>query len=304
MNAILKCRGLCRVAILACATFVLALGLMGCAASGETSGSGGASGSSSAAESASKTPPQAQIAYEEIEWKVDSAVVDGVRRVGMTYTNNSPYKILSVDLRFSAKPDLTDEQLGALSSMEYLDDPVASLMDGGMNVENYTTVEAGATSQAKSVSCGGYYIKSMDQYELVQPDLMRVTFATDDGWLFAETIDCLNGGTVSMNGKAVNANQWGDGDLAKTLPRPEDMLIANMDESTSSFSFDAYDVTAEEFTAYVDTCKAAGFTTESESDENSYEAVNADGTYQIDLYYYASSMHMDAEVEKLKTNDA
>lgn len=242
--------------------------------------------------SESREAEKARIDYEDVEWSVGDTVIEGERRIGMSYSNRSPYKILSLRLEFSAMDGLTDEQLEAFASMKYPENAAEKFLDDGLYCDIGRPVEAGADSSPEELLEAGYYITDIAQYELAEPDLMTIRFVTEEGKMFEETIDCRNG-SVSMSSTVVDTSQWADSEMASLVPRPENAYITRLADYIGQFSFDARDVTAEEFAAYVEACKAAGFTTDPVSTDQTYYADSSDGAYDLSLFYWPEFARMD-----------
>ena len=54
---------------------------------------------------------QDAIKIEDIDWSVDSGFDNGERTVKFTYTNNSKYKIIDLDLKFAQKSTTTKKDM-------------------------------------------------------------------------------------------------------------------------------------------------------------------------------------------------
>lgn len=238
---------------------------------------------------------QPQIAYEDIAWTVDTTIIDGERQVGMTYTNNSDYKIIDLQMQFAAKPDLTPEQLTAFDSLDQMESPSDTFLENGLDCDISVTVEAGATSPSRQLSLSIWYIDSMEQYELSEPDIMSITFVDKDNKVYLEHIDCKNG-SITTEPDIIDGNQWPEGQLSDRLPKPEGMIILQTSSSDAVCGFTAKDVTTEEANAYIEACKSAGYTSDSMSSESNYRATTDDGKYELSMLYTASNSELSVSV--------
>ena len=83
-------------------------------------GAGSGSGSESGEEANQAASDSAAPAFDlsQIDWTVESGIIDGYRVVVFGYTNNTDYEVVDFDLRFKVKDDVTDDQLEQYSELK------------------------------------------------------------------------------------------------------------------------------------------------------------------------------------------
>ncbi len=271
-------------------------GVAGCSGTSAATGGEDASGEVSSTTESAVTLGDPEIGMGQIDWTVDEFVIDGTRRVAFKYTNNSDYRIIALEMTFSAKDDLTDEELALFDAVEWPSDAAATFQENGYYARSYRPVASGDTADAVAMSFWGYYIESMELYELSQPDVIQVAFLGPDDLLYIESIDCRSG-EVTLE-RTVETDQWGTEEIADAVPRPEGMTTDVFDSDTY-FSFYVIDVSIDDFDAYVQSLKDAGFTENAEEEDGYYYAEDADGAYSVDVDYLESRAQIVCSVDAL-----
>jgi len=248
-----------------------------------------------------KAPAKDEIKVEDINWAVENAVVDGNRRVALRYDNGSAYTIACLRIDFVVKEGLTDEELvEAFSGMQsqYNADPSGDAKKNGMWAEVAVPVGPGESSESDPLEVGITYINDLAQFEAVEPDLMTISFLTDDGKMYEETYDFKND-SYSLNSKVVDTTEWGDEEPAVMSPAADGMIVVDVEDTANRFAFDAIDVDKEEYDRYVDACKAAGFTLDSAETDQTYYADHVDGTFDIDCFYSPEQQKLTVYLDRL-----
>ncbi len=236
----------------------------------------------------SKTSKDA-VKAEDIDWTVEGTVVDGERRVVFNYVNNSPYTIVEIDMKFIQREDLTDEEKAVLNACMEEDSYLEESNIEDMYMEAILTgiVEPGETSNDAELlfdDLEGHYVSDISQYEIMAPDMMGICFLTDNDTLYATYYDFKNDTYGDTSSGEQPARDWPSGQLGSTIPIPDAPAIMIRYQSDDYFSFDAVGMSAEEFSAYADECKDAGFTVDLyESDD--YVSAENDVGDDIGLYY-------------------
>lgn len=229
----------------------------------------------------------AQVSIEDIDYSIDSAVFDGKRRVAFAYTNNSKYTIQSVEIKHKIKEDVTDEQMkDQFSTFLESDEDVDDMKEEAVLVAKYAKeVPAGETSSKNECTIGFTFVSSMEQYDCFEPDLATIVYVGDDGKLYTEYYDYAEG-EYSQDEEGVDPSQWGTGEKAKFLPKPEDVIITDLDESDSYYTFTASNATLDSYKKYVEEVVKLGFTEGVSQTDTWYSADSKDGKYNIDVNYY------------------
>lgn len=224
------------------------------------------------------------IRIEDIDWRVESGIEHGNRRVSFDFTNNSGYDILGIDLDLELKEDLTSEDLQtAFADLLANDVTEEQLRDWTIGGTICVKVEPGASSLSDFITAGMWYLTDMAQYECTEPSIMTIRYLADNK-MYTEYYD-FKTGTYDLSNDVIEADQWTDGPLSSILPQPEGEVVTDVDESDTRLSFDTTGTSADGFAAYIDACRDNGFTSNVTSTDTTYYADSEDGLYHIDLFY-------------------
>lgn len=243
---------------------VSALGLVGCGGSGG-SGGGGEGG----------VPADDAIKVDEVEWTIEEGIEDGDRVMTFSYENDSDYTIVSVELAMVIDEEATSEEIEAAFPEDLEGHTVEELREQQGMLEAEGIVEPGAASEPAEANL------TAEQRDLVVPDMLTVRFLSD-GKLYEEYYD-FRADVYDQSSEVIDVEQWGEGELASLLPEPEGLLVDDITESETLFTFSTVGTTQEDFDAYVEACKEAGFTSAVLSHEGFYAAENEDGTNRLVL---------------------
>lgn len=272
---------------------IAALSLMGC--------SGGAN-SPDASKSTESAPQVEGISIDDIAWSVDEGIIDGERYVLMEYTNNSPYTISGIEIAFTEKEGISDEDKETYYSevqeaFKLNDEDAAEIREKPISMHAETSDVVSAGESTSEIRCyyysGSYYLKNINHYNLVEPDIATIQYIAD-GQVRTVNHDFKSGKSTEEN-KTVEAYQWSTTDLGNHIPRPDVQIVEAGRSDDEIFMFDAYGMSLEQFNAYVEQCKNQGYTIDSSSLEDLYDADNEEG-YNIHLTYWDKG-YMSATVK-------
>ena len=171
---------------------------------------------------------------------------------------------------------------------------VDDLHDIKMGCDSTFAVVPGQTSEDRAATYGMVYVTSLEQYELMEPDMLTIQFL-HDGEIYEEYYDYKTG-SYTLSSDVIDAGQWGESELAEAVPRPEDALVVDVSDRDTQFSFEVACMTAEEFEDYVAAVSDAGYTVDVAETDTTYYADNEEGTYHVDLMYWDESGRLDAYV--------
>lgn len=244
----------------------------------------------------SAEPADDAIKVEQIDYEVKDGVENGYRRVLFGYTNNSDYTVVSVELLMAMPEDVEDEALESAFAdlIEQGFYTVDDLHDIKMGCDSTFAVVPGQTSEDRAATYGMVYVTSLEQYELMEPDMLTIKFL-HDGEIYEEYYDYRTG-SYTLSSDVIDAGQWGESELAEAVPRPEDALVVDVSDRDTQFSFEVACMTAEEFEDYVAAVSDAGYTVDVAETDTTYYADNEEGTYHVDLMYWNESGRLDAYV--------
>lgn len=239
------------------------------------------------------------IKIDELTFDVSQGVDGGSRRAMFSYTNNSNFTIISVELSLTFQDDIEPEELEEpfayiIENGSTTDD----ILEGTMRCESTLAVDPGETSGDRTMNFGGYYVLTVDQYELMSPDMLTIQFL-HDGLIYEEYYDYLSD-SYSLSSETIDPNQWGEREPSTVIPHPENGLVVEVEDTDSRFHFEAVAMTPEEFSAYVNACRDAGFTSDVTESDSIYYASNVDGTYRLDLMYSDHDGTLTAYVDPIQ----
>ena len=204
------------------------------------------------------------------------------------YENKSDCDILSVRLEEKLKADLTDEEIEAEYS-NILDEGIAveDLRDWVFNAEVGELVASGARSKTDEACLGIFYLLNEEQYKLVEVDMLTIEYVRD-GKLYTEYCDLLSG-SYSLSSDVVDLEQWSTTDLAKMMPRQDDLLVTDVTETPTRFGFETIGTSRESYESYIEACKEAGFCFDVTSGDDFFYSYSEDGLYSLNIFYNANS---------------
>lgn len=243
-------------------------------------------------------PPNDAVKIDQIDWEVKESVVNGSRQVSLSYTNNSAYTIVYLGIEFTQREDVTDEQRSVFdevySNPDY--EPAAErdeLYAVGSN-EHYVAPGASADPQSCSLA---YAITAltMDQLELMEPNIAQINFVGEDGEIYTEYYDFLNDEYSLDEWGYEVVDEWPDAELAQMIPSIEATTVEIRENEEDVFKCREYGATQEDYDSYVDLCKDKGFDIVDTEYDSWYVATNEEG-YEIDVNYYESSDSLYVEI--------
>jgi len=243
------------------------------------------------------------IKIEDISWNVDEGIIDGDRYVLLNYKNNSKYTISSFEITFKEKTGVTDEEkenffTDVKKRFEISDDDIAELKEESISMYAETYKVANPGESVKDAYCfyysGFYTVKDVDHYNLVEPDIATIKYIDDDK-IYTIFYDFVSK-KYSVEDEVVVAYEWSTTDLGNKIPKPEVKVVEGGRDDESVFMFDAYGMSLDQFDAYVEQCRALGYTVDESSHEGFYSADNAEG-YNVYLYYENDDDNMSGTVK-------
>ena len=264
-------------------------------------GGGTGQGESSAAGTQTPNSPQElvgavpgeddSIKIDEIDWAVEETVIDGDRKLAMSYANNSSFTILELRIEFNQREDVTGEDLAAFDEA-YADpdwSPSVEATELYIVGDNQHFVEPG--EEAGPIACSLAYAftgPTLEQYELMEPNVAGIVYLGRDGKLYCEYYDFLNDSYSQSSSSGVDAVEWSESDISELVPEIDAPVVNVGSDDEDRFVFNAYGLTLDDFAPYVEKCKELGFTEDPSEEEDWYTATNEDG-YEIWLNYYAET---------------
>lgn len=240
---------------------------------------------------------------EEIEWDIDEGIVDGERKVVLSLANNSEYVLAGFDISFTEKNDITDEEKEAFynsikEKFDASDDDIEQLKSRviSMHAETERVINPGDSITNADIYYyqGYYYMKDLDHYSLVTPDIAEISYV-DGEKIYKEYYD-FKSKKYSMDSKSEEAKYWTKSVLGTVVPKPDvPVLKEDGRDDDDCFMFAAYGMTFDDFSLYVESCRNNGYTVDPSEFNGYYSADNSDG-YSVRMNYYEDKFCTNVKV--------
>lgn len=240
------------------------------------------------------------IKIEDIEWSVAEGIIDGERFISFNYTNNSQYTIMDVEMEFRQKKDTTADQLTVFDNLKeeqgWSDEEVMQTYILGYNRK---CADPGETVADSPCVINGTYrlVENMDQYEIMEPDMVSIAFIGDDGKGYTIYYDYKTQSYGESSQGAQDLHQWSESEICSLLPKAEYKAVIVSSDDDDWFFFKSFGISREEFDKYVASVKKNGFTEVEFEVNGSYMATNADGI-EADISYNSVEETMTGSVTK------
>ncbi|WP_455527353.1 DUF6591 domain-containing protein [Huintestinicola sp.] len=247
----------------------------------------------------SESKEEHKIDISEIDWNVSASVVNGERITALNYTNNSGYPIIDFKIKFTQKPDLTEEEFAVLNDVkekyEYEDNEIRDIYVAGES-KKYT--EPG--QKVSDIPCeidDWYELDDISILDIMRPDMATIEYIDTDGKGYTMYYDFLNESYGKSSDGGQELQNWSDSELASMIPKPEAYKIDISGSLDNWFSFDAYGMSFDAYTEYVEKLKANGFTAKySTISDNDFYGSKDDIT--VTVYYRADNEKIDVTVSR------
>ena len=216
---------------------------------------------------------------DDIEWFFSNGVSYNEPVALFGYTNNTGFTIVELDVSFCLDDSVTAEQLAVFSGLK---DSFSSLSDEELlkitpTVRDYMVCENGETVDgAVCYLKASYEAENTAQCDLFTLDSATIAFIGNDGKKHTVAYSAINEG-YSLSGNAEELFVWSESAYAKLVPQP-DTKIATIDyDEPDYFQFTAYDIDSSGYDAYIEVCKAAGFSKDLEESALSFWGTDSQG---------------------------
>ena len=249
------------------------------------------------------TAEKSKLKIDDIVWSVDEGISNGERYVLLSYTNNTPYTITEFEITFTEKSTASEEEKNAfLSDIQKLfeadEEEMADLRSRPVEMYARTDRIAEPGASVSNANCyyyqGYFYVKSINHYNLVEPDIATVKYV-DENNIHTAYYD-FNSKKFTEDTETEAAYQWSQTALSSKIPKPDAKVVKKHIDNENGFNFDVCGWNREQFNAYTQSCKDLGYTDESGGFEDVYYAFNAEG-YKIYLSYDEDSQTLSANVD-------
>lgn len=244
-----------------------------------------------------------ELSMDDIVWSVDEGIVDGERYVLMSYTNNTSFTISGIEITFTEKNAVTDEEKETYYSelktdFDFTDEDLEDIKGQPISMHTESDKIVAAGESASNINCyyygGFYYVKDINHYNLVEPDIATIRYINNEN-IYTINYD-FKSDKYTVDDETVKAYQWASTSLGDRIPKPDVQVIESGRDDEMIFMFDAYGMSLEQFNAYVEECKTMGYTVDAGSFEGFYSADDAEG-YNVYLSYNEDNDSMSGTVE-------
>lgn len=249
-----------------------------------------------------QSPSRDAVKAQDIEVTIENGIVYGDRRVLFSYFNGSQYPITDLEIRYSLKPGVSDEEYeSAIADINT--EWSRSLLDRSsewntieLRAEYYGLVDPDAESPQERVSLNSIYLSDMSQFDLFEKSMMRVCFLSDQK-IYEETYD-FKTNSYTLSKEVIDTEQWLDTELSAMIPHPDGQMVIETDSDSTYYSYRTFGTSEDEYIAYVAACKEMGFTDTIVDSDIRFYASTTDGAYTIDVtpaFPYEGNMNVRIE---------
>lgn len=273
-----------------CLVCLLAVVLVGCGGKGSLN-------------DAANFSPKDAFKIEDIDWEVTQSIHDGERIASLNYTNNSDFTIMEMTIKYKLK--LNDENDKTISEItkqlindyELEEDELFYLEVKGTNSK---FADPGETVKDAPCYINGFYdIKNMKVLEILEPDMMTITFIGPDDKGYQVYYDFTSSEFSESSMGGINIHEKTENKLFKALPEKEFRALRISSEDDDYLNLLAFGVEKKDFDEYVSLLKEAGFTKENYSYDGVYDASNSNNqSVRISYDQSDEQMYISIEIEE------
>lgn len=234
------------------------------------------------------TPPK--IKMDDIKWTVKSGIIEGERYAVFSYKNNTDYTIGDLQLTFTRKESVTDDDM--IQKFKYYkdndyysNDEIKKFYMTGLN---HRFIKPGKSSN--KIPCvinnTSWLVMDLEQYKLMEPDKASiVVIKNKKAYLFY--YDFKNKEmTMDEDNSGKKIYKWSTSDLAKKLVKPNFESVSVNSDDDGYFSFTSYGVTKDRYKSYLAKIKKKYPKSDSTSDDyyNGYDSKNNEISLSYNSY--------------------
>lgn len=256
------------------------------------------------------TKVASKMDVNKISWKVRQGIVDGERYALFDYTNNTSFTVTHFELTFKEKDNLKNEEKEKYyqhlkDTLDASDDDIKELkkekISFRMESDRVVKNKESAKNQRVYYYSGIFYLKDATYIDLTEPDTASIEYIDNDK---IHTVYYDYQSKEYTEEEITESTQyWTRGIFKDKLPKPKASIIRkDYSDDEDEFSFDAYELTLDDYYNYVDECKNMGYTVDVDSDDSSYDAKNSEG-YEIEIEYDEDELKLNVSIYSPDTND-
>lgn len=240
---------------------------------------------------------------DQLDWRVDTGVIDENRRVLMDYTNNSDYTIVELDLTFTQKSDVTEEQrqeeLNHTKELLSLsDDDVSEVKDSPLSayVNSVVLTRPGDTSTKQPCYYYGgiFYMQDISFYNLLTPDIAIIKYIDDD-MIHTVSYD-FKSKNYTEDTDTTPAKQTSNNALLENVPMISSDYV-EVDDYDTSVSVTSYGITSSDYRQYIKELEGIGYELDDEY-FNTKCYIDHSTQKQVELTYDSTAQSVECSVEQ------
>lgn len=206
---------------------------------------------------------------EDIDWSISNVVIWDEPTLSFDYTNNSPYTILDVEMKFKLKEGITEEQLEPYNT-EYL------TMEYILGY-NRKLAKPGDTVKFSPCCVNGTYtfVENNDQFDLTEPDNVMIAYVNSNNKIQAIYYDYASGIT-SDYGEKGDVFEWSDNELASYIKKPDAEVVQIKYDNETDFAIVIHGGNLELASSYAEQFINDGFEGRYYQVRTEYSGVNSE----------------------------
>lgn len=224
------------------------------------------------------------VQIEDIDWNVAQGIVKNDRYMLMNYTNHSDKIITGFEIIFKEKAGMTEEQ-----KKEFYKDIKEQFKFSKKDMNDIKNMPIAMHTESKrlanpgesvtNVNCyyykGAMYLKNINHFALVEPDIATIHFVDDDQ---IKTVSYdYSTKNYTYDEKTKECFEWSKEGMGDKIPKPDTKVIEAKIDEKDEFIFEAQGISPNKYNAYLEECKKIGYNKEPVSNENYYSALNKNG---------------------------
>ena len=244
-----------------------------------------------------------QLTIDYFDWDVREKIIEKALCYTLTLKNRSPYPILSTEIRYKTKENVSDKSLKLFDEFKNSHKKYIQAEEDNRDIiligSSEAYVKSGQYLLDVPVTIGihsmtWYDTPDYDQFILMRPDELSLGLVKND-LLYSCHYDFLSN-TWSVDENPVRVNEWPDHPLTKLVPKPScDFFRITTDPDRDYLVFTVYGYSEDAYNSYVESVREAGFTKKSHKGKSYYSAEDKKDN-SIDIMYDKSNWNMEVSV--------
>ncbi len=219
--------------------------------------------------------PDSYPVLEELDWSISNGIRYDEPAALFSYTNNSEYVIVTLEMDFSLKQNYAQEELKVFDDIKtkysYTDDEIAEM---NLWINDCMVCDIGETVEGAPCYLNSFIEASdVSQCEIMELVSAKIYFLGEDGNIYR--VDYVEEGNIyDVSDVYEVAFGWSDSEYAKSLPTPDSRVVSVDFDEEDYFQATVYDTTFEKYTLYIEKCKNKGFNKDLEESDITFWGTN------------------------------